>query len=236
VAASRLIRVAETITASLRRGDRSPVEAVCDAASSLLEVTGSGLSLMSDGQLRGAAGPREPGIAAVHDLQFALGEGPCIDAWETREPVLAPDLGEPAGSRWPAFGRGALDAGVAAVFAFPLRMGAIRLGVLATYRAAPGPLTEDGLALGLTLADVATQLVLGLQAGAQDGRLHDLLAQEPPHWAEVHQASGMVSVQLGVSLDEAFVRLRAHAFAEGRSLRAVAADVVHRRLRLEGMR
>ena len=61
----------------------------------------------------------------------------------------------------------------------------------------------------------------------------ELLAGEPAHWAEVHQATGMVSVQLGVSVDEAFVRLRARAFADGRSLKAVAGDVISRRLVLQ---
>jgi hypothetical protein len=119
---------------------------------------------------------------------------------------------------------------VRAVFAFPLHVGAIRIGVLMLYRDRPGPLAADVRGLGLVLADVATQVVLAVQAGAPPDTVHDLLAGEPPHWAEVDQATGVVSVQLGVSMDEAFVRLRAHAFADGRSLRAVARDVVSRRL------
>jgi AmiR/NasT family two-component response regulator len=101
------------------------------------------------------------------------------------------------------------------------------------YRHRPGPLADDERALGLVVADVATQIVLAVQAGAPPDTVHALLAGEPAHWAEVHQATGMVSVQLGVSMDEAFVRLRAHAFADGRSLRDVARDVVSRRLTLE---
>jgi hypothetical protein len=83
------------------------------------------------------------------------------------------------------------------------------------------------------LADVATQVLLSLQAGAPTDVLHEVLANEPPHWAEVHQATGMVSVQLGVSLDEAFVRLRAHAFAEELPLRTVAGEIVTGRRHLE---
>jgi AmiR/NasT family two-component response regulator len=50
--------------------------------------------------------------------------------------------------------------------------------------------------------------------------------------SEIYQASGMVSFQMGISADEALVRLRAYAFAENRPLSDVAADIVHRRLRL----
>jgi AmiR/NasT family two-component response regulator len=115
-----------------------------------------------------------------------------------------------------------------------LHIGAIRIGVLVVYRDRAGPLDSEELARGLVLADLASQVVLAVQAGAPADRVHELLAHEPPHWAEVHQATGMVSVQLGVSMDEAFVRLRAHAFADGRTLRDVARAVVDRRLLLEG--
>ncbi len=188
---------------------------------------------MVDGELRGTAGVSGSGVLAVQELQFELGEGPCVDAWANTEPVLEPDLGSPRVARWPALTQGAVAAGVLAVFAFPLRLGAIRIGVLVLYRDHPGGLDDEELAYGLVLADLATWVILSLQSGAPDDALHELLAAEPPHWAEVHQATGIVAVQLRVGLDESFVRLRAHAFAEGRPMREIARDVVAHRLRLE---
>jgi ANTAR domain len=126
-----------------------------------------------------------------------------------------------------------VQAGVRAVFAFPLHQGAIRIGALVLYRDRVGDLTHDEWLSGVVLADVASQVVLALQAGAPDEQLHELLADEPAHWAEVHQATGMISVQLQASVEEAFVRLRAHAFSARRPLADVARDVVERRLRLE---
>jgi hypothetical protein len=210
----------------------SMVDRVCGAAVELLSLSGAGLSLMVDGELRGTAGVSEPGIAAVQELQLTLGEGPCVDAWRSMEPVLEANLADPGHEHWPAFARAGVQAGVRAVFALPLQLGAVGLGVLALYRDRPGSLGDEELALGLVLADVATQTILGLQAGAPPEQLHGLLADEPAHWAEIHQATGMVSAQLGVSLDEAFVRLRSFAFANDRPLREVAGDVVARRLRL----
>lgn len=218
------------IVAATEAGAGSAVDGVCDAAVSLLSLRGAGLSLMVDGQLRGTAGVSAAGIVAVQELQLSLGEGPSVDASSTGRPVLEPDLDNPAVVRWPAFAQAAVAAGVFAVFAFPLRLGAIQLGVLALYREAPGELSTEELAYGLVLADVATQTVLNLQAGVEHDGLHELLAKEPAHWAEIHQATGMVTVQLGISLDEAFVRLRAHAFGAGRPLREIAADVVAGRL------
>lgn len=213
-------------------GGASMVDRVCLAAVDLLSLSGAGLSLMVDGELRGTAGVSDPGIAAIQELQLSLGEGPCVDAWALPRPVLEPDLANPTTIRWPAFAHAAVEAGVQGVFAFPLHLGAIRLGVLALYRDHPGGLDSDEFAQALVLADFATQLVLSLQAGAPEDTLHQQLSREPAHWAEVHQATGIASVQLEVPLDEAFVRLRAHAFAEDRSLKDVAADVVARRLHL----
>lgn len=212
----------------------SVIDRVCVAAVLLLSLSGAGISLMVDGQLQGSAGVSEPGIATVQELQLELGEGPCVDAWSRGEPMLEPDLAEPVSVRWPTFAQAAVEAGVRAVFAYPLHIGAIRIGVLVLYRDRPGGLEVEAAARALVLADVASQVVLALQAGAAPDRVHELLAGEPPHWAEVHQATGMVSAQLEVPMDEAFVRLRAHAFADRRSLQEVARDVVARRLRLTG--
>ncbi len=211
----------------------SVIDRVCGAAELLVRVTGAGLSLIVDGELRATVGASGPGISSVQELELELGEGPGVDAWAALEPVLEPDLAAPSVVRWPAFASAAAGAGLLAVFAFPLRLGAIRIGVLELYRDHRGGLSVDEHGYALVLADVATWVVLGLQSDAPVSGMHELLASEPDHWAEVHQATGMAAVQLGVPLEEAFVRLRAHAFASGRPLRDVASDVVTRRLRLE---
>lgn len=209
------------------------LDRLCAAAVGLLSLRGAGISLIVEGELRGTAGVSDPGVAAVQELQFELGEGPSVDAWVSMEPVLESDLRAPAWVRWPAFGPAGVEAGVLAVFAFPLSLGAIRIGVLVLYRDRAGGLSVDELAYGLVLADLATWVILGLQSGAPVDALHEQLAEEPPHWAEVHQATGIVAVQLGVGLDEAFVRLRAHAFVVGRPLGEIAREVVAHRLRLK---
>jgi hypothetical protein len=233
VAEDRFNVVLRAVADGAGSGTVSVVDMVCVAAVELLSLRGAGLSLMVNGELRGTAGVSDPGIAVVQELQLALGEGPCIDAWTARSVVLEPDLAAVTGVRWPAFAQAGVSAGVRAVFAFPMSLGAIRLGVFVLYRDHPGGLSADELAYGFVLADVATHMILGLQAGAPADTVHALLAHEPPHWAEVHQATGMLSVQLSVPLDEAFVRLRARAFATETPLRDLARDVVARRVRLD---
>jgi hypothetical protein len=170
--------------------------------------------------------------AALADLELTLGEGPCLDASAVDDPVLEPDLAHPLpGGRWPAFTPGAGAVGVRAVFGFPVHVGVVRMGALGLHRERAGPLTDDQHADALVMADVMARAVLDLQAGAAPGTLAAELADGANLQATVHQASGMVSIQLGVDVGEALVRLRAHAYGEERPLGAVADDVVARRLR-----
>jgi GAF domain-containing protein len=170
---------------------------------------------------------------AVEELQYALGEGPCIDAHNLGRPVLEPDLAEPSTLRWSAFTKPALDAGVRAIFGFPLHVGAIRLGALNLYRDRPGPLTAEQHADALVAADVATHAILALQADAPPGQLAAELEAGSDFRYVVHQASGMVAAQLDISVGQALIRLRAYAFGNERALADVAHDVVTRALRFD---
>ena len=103
-------------------------------------------------------------------LELTLGEGPSLDAAASGGPVLASDLAavETAG-RWPVFAPAALRAGAAAVFVFPLRVGAIRAGVMGLYRDRAGPLSAAQLGDALVFADTATLLLLDAQDQATGG-------------------------------------------------------------------
>jgi hypothetical protein len=118
---------------------------------------------------------------------------------------------------------------------FPLRIGAIGVGTMLAHRSAPGVLTAGQVSDTLALADAVTLALLHRQWSPAGGAEHPGpgWAQPVTYRAEVHQATGMVSVQLGVNLAEALVRLRAHAWAEDRLLADVAADVVARRMRFD---
>ena len=174
---------------------------------------------------------------ALQDAQFTLGEGPGLEAVRAGAPVLVPDLAQ-AASRWPGFVPAAEELGVHAIFAFPLRIGAISVGVLTAHRAAPGPLADGRLADALALADAIPILLLD-DTPDDPGRIEAEpspspdRAQPATYRPEIHQATGMISVQLDVSLAEALVRLRAHAYGGDRPIAEVAADVVARRLRFE---
>lgn len=207
-----------------QRGDLP--QRLVTACAGALPVSGVGIVLMTDDGPAGTVAVTDSASATLEDLQFTLGEGPCVEASRTGRPVLQPDLATTGPARWPGFSAGALDVGVRAVFAFPLRMGAIRLGVLDLYRDRVGRLSDEELAEALSFADAATTVLLHLQSidPHAGGPLGVLPVVEDR--AEVHQATGMVSVQAGVPLGQALALLQARAFATGGPISALARDVL----------
>jgi hypothetical protein len=188
---------------------------------------------MSDAGVRGVAAASDAASERIDELQFTLGEGPCMVAFTSRRPVLEPDLTAGGALRWPIYAPAVRAEGVLAAFAFPLQVGAARLGVLDFYRQHSGTLSTDELAEALTFADVATTMLLDGQEKAAPGAAAAGLDEALEYRFELYQAQGMVMVQMDVSLLEALVVLRAYAFSHDRGLAEVARDVVTRGLRLE---
>ena len=206
---------------------------LCEVGAEVTGMDGAGIMLMSGDVPRGSLCTTNKVSALIEQLQYELGEGPCVDAYHEDRPVLEPDLAEPVTPRWLAFAGPAIEAGVRAVFGFPLQVGAVRLGALNLYRDRPGPITDEQHADAMVMAEVAAQAVLVLQANAPPGKLAAALQTGADFQYVVHQASGMVAAQLDTSVAEALIRLRAYAFGNGRRLAEVAHDVVARKLRFD---
>jgi hypothetical protein len=207
-------------------------ERLCRACAFAVPVSGVGLALMTATGHGGTITATDWPAAVMEDLQQTLGEGPCVDASRDGRPVLQSDLAATGTSRWPGFTAGALEAGIAAVFAFPLQVGAIRLGMLDLYCDTTGPLDRPQLAEALAFAEAATTILLHLQDNTAPGQpLHPELAEAVDSRREIHQATGMITAQAGLGLADALLRLQAYAYSSERPLIDVAKDVVARRLR-----
>jgi hypothetical protein len=230
VPGDRLLRILELLGME-GDGRAGTARRLCEVCVEALAVTGAGVMLMSDDVRRGSLCSSNEVSGLIEDLQYTLGEGPCVDAYVDDKPVFEPDLADPAVPRWVAFTPPAVAAGARAVFGFPMRVGAVRLGALNLYLDRPGPLSDDQHADALVVAGVAARTLLALQAQAPPGTVAAELEAGSDFHLVVHQASGMVAAQVDVSLADSLVLLRAHAFANDRLLDDVAKDVVARRLR-----
>jgi hypothetical protein len=223
----------QAVTADDEQVLQRAVLLVCRAFVAGAPIDGAAFTQMTSDTARDPWVASDAVIAGIESAQYNLGEGPTQDAYASRRPVMVPDLGAAwVATRWPMFIARITSLDVGGLFALPMQIGAITVGVCAVYRRRSGSLSEDELRVVLSAMDDATLTLLALRAGRLDSSVE--IAQPGETLPRgVHQATGMLVVQLGVSAESAFARLRAHAYATGRTIHEVAEDIVERRLRLE---
>jgi hypothetical protein len=233
------VAIREQLTAAVgsRRGVAA-ADRLCEACVLLLDIDAAAISIVFDGVNGGTLGSSGTAARAYDELQFTFGEGPCLDSVSQRTPILVADLAHPEETRWPMYTPALLAHDIRGVFAMPVLVAGEHVGALDFYRAQAGHLDDDELAGAIAAAEYAELPMLDVM----DGDLHAAISDPDSNsWAElqvltraeVSQATGMLVAQLGVESAEALVRLRAHAYATGRSATDVARDILDRRLRLE---
>ena len=212
-------------------GPADVIRRLCVACVDLLDVSGAGVSLMTDGAGGGIVAASGDLAFQVEEWQFSLGEGPCKDAYHGGRPIIVGDVAGDRSGRvayWPVFADLIRQAGIKAIFAFPLQVTGATVGVLDLFRDLPGLLSSEQVGVASAFADLAGTLLPSVLSGHAEG-----IGDDPGYRLEVHQATGMVSGQLGVSVSEALLRLRARAFGDGRTVSELAADVIARLVRFD---
>ncbi|MCU1579961.1 MAG: hypothetical protein JWP19_2165 [Rhodoglobus sp.] len=198
---------------------------LCAAFIELLPISGVSISVFDGAGRQSTICASDALAARLDELQFELGVGPHWDAMHTAAPVLVPQLQLASPAQWAPFASAAVELGVGALFAFPMVMGAVTVGVVDLYASAPHELDTHDLATAIRLTSgVVRQAVHAGMQSASDASIAEQSA--PAMRREVHQATGMILVQLNSTATEAFARLRAYAFATERTVQDVAHDVV----------
>lgn len=229
---SRVASRRKRIIDRLSDGKPSLVGAVllCQVATDITGTTGAGIALLGREAAQSLAGASDTVAAHIERIQVEVGDGPGVSAYCNDRAVSEPDLAHPAVPLWNGYTPLAIQAGVRAVFAFPLRVGSAHLGALTLHRDEPGPLGEEQHSDAVVMAEMAAEVVLLMQADAPPETVATELTSGANTRAVVHQAAGMIAGQLDISVARALIELRAYAFASSRRLVAVAEDVVDRRL------
>jgi hypothetical protein len=164
------------------------------------------------------------------DLEMTLREGPCNDACHGENAIADADLLEAKKARWVMYTPQAVMIGARAVFGFPVRIGAVRLGALSLYRDKRGSLTYEQASDGYLMASVIGRAILAMQAGASGSALAAELEREATFDFAIHQAVGMLAVQGSTDVGEALVLLRSHAFATSTPISTLAVRVISREI------
>ena len=199
---------------------------LCELFISALPVAGASVSVLVPSGAHLTLASSDGVAARIDELHFELGEGPQWAAALSGDIVSITDVSAHPHEQWPVFGTAIRELPVGAVFCIPMRMGAVTLGVATLYGAAPRTLTLDQQITALAIASsIAGPAALqALKAATQEGA-HETTTN-PALRREVHQATGVILVQLNVTATVAYARLQAYAFANGRTVEAVAHDVV----------
>ena len=208
--------------------------ALCSGAAAHLELRGAAVNLMSSKGSEGVVAASDAACKDLVEMQFTSGEGPCHDAFALRRPMLAPDLASAREQRWRGYASLAVEAGVRSVFALPLQVGAAGLGVLDLFGEHPGALDDERVAIALTFAQVATEILLDGRLTTADGNLDPDLESALDYRSEIFQAQGMLMIVLGIGLAESLSRMRAHAFCHGSPLVDLAHEIISGRVFEEG--
>ena len=211
---------------------------LCEACVVLLDIDAAAISLVFDGANSGTLGSSGARARIYDELQFTLGEGPCLDSVLQRIPILIVDLGDPEEARWPAYRPAMLAHEIRGVYAIPVVVAGEFVGALDLFRARPGPLLAADLAGAVAAAELAAIPVLDLldgdlQAAVTDPNSNAWAELNKLTRAELSQAIGMLVAQLEVEPALALILLRGHAYASGRSVTDIARDILDRRLKLE---
>lgn len=165
--------------------------------------------------------------ARIDEIQIDLGEGPSWEALRTRHPVAAADLRANGGARWPGAWAALRELEVTSLYAFPLFVGQLSIGSIGLYSAAARELSAADVAGMSRLAAIVSGILLR-RALDRLGVVGTEAPDEPYSRREVHQATGMIAARSEIDVDDALMLLRGHAYATGRPVRDVAADVIAR--------
>jgi hypothetical protein len=162
----------------------------------------------------------------VAQLEFALGQGPNIDAVSSGQVTTADDLrGMLSARRWPLFATEAVVAGARAMWAYPLTFpGGGSLGTVCLYSRRPARLSSQQHVQAVGVAELISLALVDPESSESIGSGLRM---------SVHQAAGMVMVQAGIGIQDALVLLRSTAFTEDNRVTDLAADVLAGRRRFE---
>jgi hypothetical protein len=233
----------ERLAAAVSDGGPRSAQRICELCIDALPVTGAAITAMTSIEHQSSVWASDDVAIRIDELQFRLGEGPCVEAFTSRAPVLVTDIAAGTHARWPVFAAAAArDTPARGMYVFPLLGGPISIGVLDFYRDQPGSFDPDDVARARRASQAAFWSVLASRPVAtldpsgephHDGDSDDWPSDMPLERREVYQATGMIIAQLDLSPDAALAALRAHAFVHDRPIDAVARDVVARTLRFD---
>ena len=195
-----------------------------DHVTGTLGIHGAGVSLAEAGGALQFISATDEVTARVEQLQTGVGEGPCHEAFHSKNAVLVTNLDDV--DRWSKFTPGAIEAGMVAVAGIPMAVGDHCIGALNLYDTTEHGSSDEDVAAARLLADMATGYIIHAEQLQQSRQLADQLQHALDSRVVIEQAKGMIAARQHIDLNEAFGLLRSYARSHNRRLHDAARDVV----------
>ncbi len=206
------------------------LEDLTSAATGLLRLVGTGVSLIQDGRLTHATSTSR--LSSLELAQEQTQSGPCVQASRTGEVIAVPDLRIHA-QEWGAYCAAGAETGVLAVAGIPMTLGETKFGALNLYAAGVREWSVDDLAIAQVLADMATGYLINASQLSKQQQLNEQLQHALDSRVIIEQAKGMLAATHAISIEAAFELIRGHTRRHHASLRSVAEAIVNLGLRIE---
>jgi GAF domain-containing protein len=200
------------------------MQEIVETTHSMFAVDGAGLMLTDAEQHLRSVAASDERFAHLEDLQIRHQEGPCIDSFEAKELISAPDLEHDG--RWPQFSEAAARREVRAVLASPLPYNQDAVGVVAVLSECARPWSPANELALLAFTDLAALLIASIIQGEEQSELAGQLQGALNSRQVIEQAKGVLMGIQGISPRAAYDQLRSRARTERRKLAVVCAEVV----------
>jgi GAF domain-containing protein len=190
------------------------------AAEIFPDTVGAGVTLLDEQGRRMTAAASDPLVEQADSLQYELGEGPCLDAWEHRTVVRVDDIA--GDDRWPSWGRKAVEAGMRSALSAPLVAGENALGALKVYAAREHAYGDREAHVLTMFAAQAAILLVHMRPAGDAQRISDQLRDKVRGRDAIALAKGIIMARDGVHERAAFLVLAELAQRERKPIRDVA--------------
>lgn len=217
------VALADTLVADFDIADL--LDMLVERATDLLAVSAAAVMLLNPQGTLEVLASSSPRARLLELFVAQTKDGPCVDCVRSGAPVIYADI-ESQAPRWPRFAAAASECGFHAVHALPMRLREQTIGVLTLLGTEPVALNDDHVRLGQALADVATIAILQHRALEHSDRVSGQLQIALNTRVVIEQAKGVLAERGGVSMDEAFTRLRDYARSHNQRLAELAGAVI----------
>ncbi|XAS72479.1 GAF and ANTAR domain-containing protein [Micrococcaceae bacterium Sec5.1] len=185
---------------------------------------GAGVSILDSQARRTSTGFTDSIVEQADFLQYELGQGPCLTAWASEEPVLIEDLG--TDPRWPEWRTAVSSLPIKSVVSAPLIANGHSIGAMKVYASQAFVYDNNTASLMGLFSSPAATLLSHIQSTETPKRISEGLQAALHSRDVVNRACGILMERHKITHERALQQLIGDARDKSRTLQEVSAELV----------